>query len=153
MARRRPVKTRNRTRKRKSSMFLKSDFFDYSLLFIVLFLVAFGLVMIYSTSSYTAELKTGNAAYYLKRQGIFAVGGIIAMLLISRIDYHWWKKWSLFFMIGIIGLLFIVLIIGTASHGATRWIKIGPAFRNCQNCYYSVYSTCFYNTRSQNRRF
>lgn len=126
MARRRPVKTRNRTRKRKSSMFFKSDFFDYSLLFIVLFLVAFGLVMIYSTSSYTAELKTGNAAYYLKRQGIFAVGGILAMLFVSRIDYHWWKKWSLFFMIGIIGLLFIVLIIGTASHGATRWIKIGP---------------------------
>ncbi|MDD6072330.1 MAG: putative lipid II flippase FtsW [Clostridiales bacterium] len=126
MARRRPARVNNRTRKKKSSMLFKSDFFDYSLLFIVLFLVAFGLVMIYSTSSYTAELKTGNATYYLKRQGIFAVLGVIAMLVVSRIDYHWWKKWSLFLMYAIIGLLAIVLIIGTASHGATRWIKIGP---------------------------
>jgi len=126
MARRRPVKTNNRTRKKKSSMLFKSDFFDYSLLFIVLFLVAFGLVMIYSTSSYTAELKTGSAIYYLKRQGIFAALGIVAMFIVSRIDYHWWKKWSLFFMYAIIGLLIIVLIIGASSHGATRWIKIGP---------------------------
>lgn len=126
MARRRPVKTNNRTRKKKSSMLFKSDFFDYSLLFIVLFLVALGLVMIYSTSSYTAELKTGDAAHYLKRQGVFAALGIVAMFVVSRIDYHWWKRWSLFFMYGIIGLLIIVLIIGTTSNGATRWIKIGP---------------------------
>lgn len=126
MARRRPVRTNNRKRKKKSSMLFKSDFFDYSLLFIVLFLVAFGLVMIYSTSSYTAELKTGNAAYYLQRQGIFAALGIVAMLIMSRIDYHWWKGGTLMFMLGIIALLIIVLIIGTASHGATRWIKIGP---------------------------
>lgn len=126
MARRRPARVKNRTRKKKSSMLFKSDFFDYSLLFIVLFLVAFGLVMIYSTSSYTAELKTGNPAYYLKRQGIFAVLGIIAMLVVSRIDYHWWKKWSKLMMMGIIVLLVVVILFGAKSHGATRWIELGP---------------------------
>lgn len=125
MARRKAV-ARNRRRKRKMSSFKGSGYFDYTLLFVILFLVAFGLVMVYSTSSYTAELKTGDAAYYLKRQGVFALAGICSMLAVSKIDYHWWKKWSMLFMVAIIGLLFIVLILGTASHGATRWIKIGP---------------------------
>ena len=57
-SRERETSTRKRTKKNK----IASGFFDYSLLFIVLFLVAFGLVMVYSTSSYTAELKTGSSA-------------------------------------------------------------------------------------------
>ena len=52
------------------------EYFDFPLLFVTLFLVIFGLVMVYSTSSYTAELKTDNAAYYLMRQGTFAILGI-----------------------------------------------------------------------------
>ncbi len=126
MAGRKPEHSNKRIKKKSSSLFVKSDFFDYSLLFIILFLVAFGLVMVYSTSSYTAELKTGNATYYLKRQGIFALLGIGTMILISKLDYHWWKKWSLLLMCGVIGLLVLVLILGTASHGAVRWIAIGP---------------------------
>lgn len=126
MAGRKPEHSDKRIKKKRSSLFVKSDFFDYSLLFIILFLVAFGLVMVYSTSSYTAELKTGSATYYLKRQGIFALLGIGAMLLVSKLDYHWWKKWSLLLMCGVIGLLILVLVLGTASHGAVRWIAIGP---------------------------
>lgn len=120
----------NRSRKKKKRTnrirFFKSEFFDYSLLFIVLFLVAFGLVMVYSTSSYTAELRTGTAFYYLKRQGVFALGGIVAMLVVGNWDYHNWKRLSLLMMYGIIGLLLLVLIMGVASNGATRWIQIGP---------------------------
>lgn len=126
MAGRKPENSDNRIRKRRSSVFVKSDFFDYSLLFLVLFLVAFGLVMVYSTSSYTAELKTGSAFYYLKRQGIFALLGIGAMLLVSKLDYHWWKKWSLLMMYAIIGLLLLVLVVGKSSNGSVRWIAIGP---------------------------
>lgn len=126
MAGRKPQNANKRIKKRKSSILVKSSFFDYSLLFIILFLVAFGLVMVYSTSSYTAELKTGNATFYLKRQGIFALLGIGAMLIVARLDYHWWKKWSLIMMYAVIGLLALVLILGTASHGAVRWIAIGP---------------------------
>jgi len=126
MAGRKPQNANKRIKKRKSSILVKSSFFDYSLLFIILFLVAFGLVMVYSTSSYTAELKTGNATFYLKRQGIFALLGIGAMLIVARLDYHWWKKWSLIMMYAVIGLLALVLMLGTASHGAVRWIAIGP---------------------------
>ena len=57
-------------------VFVKSDYVDYPLMFVTLFLVAFGLVMVYSTSSYTAELKLDQATYYLVRQGIFALLGV-----------------------------------------------------------------------------
>ncbi len=126
MASRRPREVENPTRKRRKKTRVTGDFFDYSLLFIVLFLVAFGLVMVYSTSSYTAELKTGSSAYYLKRQGLFAVLGIIAMLIVSRMDYHWWKRVSLLMMYAIIALLIFVLIAGKASNGSVRWIQLGP---------------------------
>ena len=43
-------------------------YFDYTLLFIVLFLLGFGLIMLYSTSSYEANLDFGDPAYYLKKQ-------------------------------------------------------------------------------------
>ena len=121
-SRERETSTRKRTKKNK----ITSGFFDYSLLFIVLFLVAFGLVMVYSTSSYTAELKTGSSAYYLKRQGMFAVLGIFAMIFVSKMDYHWWKKVSLLMMYAIIVLLFLVLVVGKASNGSVRWIQLGP---------------------------
>ena len=43
-------------------------FYDYSLLFCIIFLTAFGLVMIYSASSYTAQLKYNDASYFMMRQ-------------------------------------------------------------------------------------
>ncbi len=111
---------------RIDKFFFKGEYFDYPLLFATLFLVAFGLVMIYSTSSYTAELREGNAAYYLIRQGIFAAAGIVLMLIVSAMDYRVLKNFSLIYMWFTIGLLIAVQIMGVASHGAVRWISIGP---------------------------
>ena len=67
---------------------------DYSLLFIVLFLLSFGLVMLYSTSSYEAALEYGDSAYYLKRQLIFTIFGLVLMTGVSFIPYTFWKKVS-----------------------------------------------------------
>ncbi|MDO5155697.1 MAG: putative lipid II flippase FtsW [Eubacteriales bacterium] len=125
MARRRAKRSGRRKRKSGLGALFVNGYFDFTLLFIVLFLVAFGLVMVYSTSSYTAELKMGDAAYYLKRQGVFALAGIVAMLGISKIDYHVWKKFSALAMIVTVGLLGLVLVAGASSHGATRWLQIG----------------------------
>lgn len=126
MAGRRPRNSNNRRRSKSTFFWSKGDFFEYSLLFIVLFLVAFGLVMIYSTSSYTAELKTEDPAYYLKRQGAFGLLGVAAMLFVSRMDYHFWKKLSLLLIVGSIGLLGFVALWGAVSNGSARWIEIGP---------------------------
>lgn len=126
MAGRRPHNSDNRRRSKNSFFWSKGDFFEYSLLFIVVFLVAFGLVMVYSTSSYTAELKTGDPAYYLKRQGVFGLLGVVMMLFVSRMDYHFWKKLSLLLIVGSIGLLAFVALWGAVSNGSARWIEIGP---------------------------
>ena len=61
-------------RKRKNGFY-----FDYSLLFVLIFIVGFGLTMIYSTSSYTAQINYGNPEYYFKRQLIFDLLGFVCM--------------------------------------------------------------------------
>lgn len=102
---------------------------DYSIVFIVIFLVGFGLVMVYSTSSYKGGLYMNDAAYWLKRQAIFAVLGIVGMLFISKTDYHRWRawKWSLHaYYFGTIVLLLFTIAFATATHGSKRWLGIGP---------------------------
>lgn len=67
-------------------------FFDYSLLFIVLFLIGFGLVMIYSVSSYEANLEYGDGAYYLKKQLFSSALGLVAMVFMAMVPYHFWER-------------------------------------------------------------
>ena len=101
-------------------------YFDYGLLFIVFFLIAFGLVMLYSTSSYNGQVKFNDPAYYLKKQ-ITATGlGIIGMFIVSRIDYRIWKKLWLLAYIGAFGLCLLVLFVGEEIKGAKRWLQLGP---------------------------
>ena len=73
-------------------------YFDYSLVFIVLFLLGFGLIMVYSASSYEASVseKLGyDAAYYFKKQATAAALGMIAMFVVSRIPYHFWERFAI----------------------------------------------------------
>lgn len=108
-------------RQKENKMSVKSErYFDYSLLFIVIFLVGFGLVMIYSASSYNYSFSM------LKKQAIFALAGLALMLGISRFPYRKWKKLTLVGYVGTILLLLLVMIFGVASHGQRRWIGIGP---------------------------
>ena len=102
------------------------EYFDYSLLVIILFLVGFGLVMVYSASSYTAALDYGDSAYFFKRQAIFAVMGVACMLVISKIDYHFLKRLTVLAFIGIGIMVIAVLLVGSASGGSTRWLELGP---------------------------
>jgi len=113
--------------KKKKTRVKTEKYFDYSLLFIVIFLVCFGLVMIYSTSAYNSQIvNDGDSFFYLKRQCLFTVGGMVGMTAISRIPYHFWKRFTFMAYIGMNLLLGVVLIYGAASHGQRRWIEIGP---------------------------
>ncbi len=110
------------------------SYYDYSLLFLTLFLLCFGLVMIYSTSSYNASRDTGNPAYYLEKQGASAILGIVVMLIVSKIDYRFFisklpiikvKPVTLLYLL-CISLQILVLLIGREVNGSRRWIDLGP---------------------------
>ena len=103
---------------------------DVSLWFALLFLLGFGLVMIYSASSYTAFSDYGDQMYYLKRQAIAVGLGLIAMVVVSRIPYHFWERFALFGVLASAVLICLVRTpLGVESHGARRWIRTGiPGF-------------------------
>ena len=100
-------------------------FYDYSLLFSIIFLMAFGLVMIYSASSYTAQLKYNNPAYFMVRQLKIAMGGLILAIAISKMDYHWYARFSVLAYILSYVLMIAVALAGKDSHGSRRWLKVG----------------------------
>lgn len=116
----------NQPRRKRIRFWNPGEYFDYSLLFIILFLVGFGLIMVYSTSSYTSSLDYGDAAFFFKRQAAFAVLGIVTMLLVSKVDYHFLKRLTILAFIGIGIMTLAVLIVGSAGGGSTRWLEIGP---------------------------
>ena len=104
-------------------------FYDYSLLFCIIFLTAFGLVMIYSASSYSAQLSkayNGNGAYFMQRQAGIAAVGLVAMLIISKIDYHIFARFSVFAYLMSYILMIAVSLVGREVNGKKRWLGVGP---------------------------
>ena len=118
-------------RKRKEQ---SEYFFDYSLLFIVLFLLGFGLVMIYSASSYEAFQSYEDTTYYMKKQLIAIVIGMVLMIIVANIPYHFWERFALLGYVVAMALVPLVKIpgLGVESHGAYRWIKIPGIGLNLQ---------------------
>jgi cell division protein FtsW len=103
-----------------------STHLEYHLLVLVtLALVAFGLVMVYSASSARALLGADDPAYYLKRQALYAVAGLVALVLLSRTDYRRLRHAAGPLLLASFVLLVAVLAIGTAVNGARRWIPLG----------------------------
>jgi cell division protein FtsW len=103
-----------------------STHLEYHLLVLVtLALVAFGLVMVYSASSARALLGSDDPAYYLKRQALYAVAGVVALVLLSRTDYRRLRHAAGPLLLASFVLLVAVLAIGTAVNGARRWIPLG----------------------------
>ena len=106
----------------------RSSGLDYHLLVLVtLGLVAFGLVMVYSASSARAALAADDPAYYLKRQAVYALAGIVALVLLSRMDYRRLRFAVAPLLLGSFALLVAVLVLGTPVNGARRWLSLGPA--------------------------
>jgi cell division protein FtsW len=97
------------------------------LILVTLGLVAFGLVMVYSATSASAALANGDPSYFLKRQAIYAVLGLVLMALASRIDFRVVRRLAPVLMVGSLVLLLGVLVVGQSVNGARRWISFGPA--------------------------
>lgn len=125
------AKREKRRQNRMNRRIERTDkYFDYTLLFIVIFLVCFGLVMVYSTSWYSAAQKNGDALYYLKRQAVFAILGLFMIFIITRFDYHFWTRFAFIAYIVSIIMQIMVLIpgVGVEVNGSRRWLGIQRVF-------------------------
>lgn len=106
---------------------------DTNLIVITMFLIVFGLIMVYSASYYKASMSSAfdyDSMYFLKNQALMSVIGLVTMYLVSCINYHFWKKKQIVGLAVLlsIGLTLILLIpaLSITANGATRWVKFGP---------------------------
>ena len=114
--------------KRKVNQTARKGKIDITFLSILLILLTIGLVMLFS-ASYAYSLEYYGSSYrFISRQALFAVVGVVVMLVISKIDYHFWRKFSWFAYLLAIILLGFLLVIPPMVSGmdVKRWIVIGP---------------------------
>ena len=102
---------------------------DISLLLVTIFLSAFGIVAIYSASGYVAKTQYGDEWYFVKKQLIGFVLGLVAMFVCARMDYRKLQGKKIRWIALLVPILLLVLVfvpgIGKTNYGATRWIGIG----------------------------
>lgn len=103
----------------------KSGQIDFILLMIIICLLLFGLIMLFSASSPMA-LREGNIYSTIVKQLIVSVMGCVGMFFAANYDYHYYKRLSKLIVSATLLLMYIVPFIGFASHGATRQISLGP---------------------------
>ncbi|MBO8128611.1 MAG: stage V sporulation protein E [Peptococcaceae bacterium] len=101
---------------------------DFLLFITVLVLLSIGLVMILSASEYSTMVYYGDSFYFFKRQLVWALIGLTLMFVTMNIEYWKWQRYAIYLLGLALVLLVVVLIpgIGVESHGARRWIGLGP---------------------------
>ncbi|MCD8147369.1 MAG: putative lipid II flippase FtsW [Clostridiales bacterium] len=139
---------------------------DLPFLMLVLLLLGIGLIMLLSASSYAALYDRaagynaatgtlGDPYYYFKRQALFAVLGIVGMLLASRLNYQYLRIWSVPVLLGAIVLLILVLTpLGVTQNNSTRWLRLalvaGPTYQPSEIAKLGV--VLFFSARLSKRR-
>lgn len=123
---------------RKITKNKKMGSIDYGVFYSIMLLSAIGIVMVYSASSFYAKVNTGDSTYFLKKQILASVLGLIAMFIFMKIDYHKLQKITMPLMIITIPLLLVVRLF-PAVKGAQRWIQFGPiSFQPSELAKYAV---------------
>ncbi|NTU92419.1 MAG: cell division protein FtsW [Chlorobiaceae bacterium] len=98
------------------------------LLLIVALLMCIGIIVVYSSGAGWAEEKFSDPQYFLWRQLTFGVAGIVLIVIVGAIDYHFFMKISKLLLFVSMGLLALLLLLKVAHviHGAARWLGFGP---------------------------
>ncbi len=112
-------------KRKKTKFFTSIEQFDYTLLFLVAFLAGFGLLMIYSASSYTSQMDYGDPEYYFKKQLFNLALGAVVLFITMKFNFKKLKG-GLSIFIFIVSLVCIALVktpLGITSHGASRWLN------------------------------
>ena len=118
-------------RKRRNRIFQFGPLgMDTNLLVVLFFIMVFGFIMIYSASYYKAVMSSAfnnDSMYFLKRQVVFSMVGVLAMLVVAGVNYHWICRFAgvgYLACFGFVALLFTPLAI--TANEATRWVQLGP---------------------------
>jgi len=115
--------------KRKFGLFTLVNGFDMPFLAILMLILAIGLIMLFSASYAYALTNDGDSFFYIRKQLMFAVAGIIIMLLLSTVDYHIFHHLAIPIMIVSFILLVVVLMLPASTGDISRWIRIPGGFQ------------------------
>lgn len=102
---------------------------DFILLTVTIMLALYGLLMVFSASYYFSISENGNPFYYLIRDGVWVVLGLILMCFGILVDYRKWGNKMLvlgFLAVCLVMLILVLTPVGSTANDATRWIKLGP---------------------------
>lgn len=99
--------------------------FDGVFLSILVTMITFGLIMVFSASAPSAFYQYGDQYHFIKRQLIWTVIGFLAMFITANTDYKKIKRWAGIICIGALGLMFLVPFVGIEVNGAKRWLGFG----------------------------
>ena len=119
-------------RRKRTKRTKRPVYFDYNLLAVVIILICFGLVMLYSASSYEATAKfNGDDMYYFRHQALISACAVVLAVFVAFIDYHILMKYS--FLLYILSLVLMAMVrytsLGVSAYGSRRWLKIGIQFQ------------------------
>src|ERR1041384_6199038 len=100
---------------------------DVVLAAVVIALLGFGVVMVYSASVIEATVVFRDPQYFLKRQALYAAAAFALTLGLSHIDYHLYRRFT-YPILGAVTVLMVMSVIGFghSGGGAARWLAIGP---------------------------
>jgi len=112
-------------RKKKFSLLSIGKGIDIPFILIILGLLAIGITMMFSASYPVAFYEIGDSYYYLKRQLLFAIIGLVIMLAVSYVDYHYYHKFAVVILAVSYFALMLVLVLPSQAGGVHRWIGFG----------------------------
>ena len=111
--------------KRKRTREKEKLYYDYDLLLVIIFLMCFGLVMLYSSSAYSAQVDYRNDMFFFTRQAMIGIIGFIVMFIVSKIDYHLYGAYAKeLFWFSMFLMALVQTPLGKTVNGARRWIRL-----------------------------
>ena len=111
--------------KRKRTREKEKLYYDYDLLLVIIFLMCFGLVMLYSSSAYSAQVDYKNDMFFFTRQAMIGIIGLIVMFIVSKIDYHLYGAYAKeLFWFSMFLMALVQTPLGKTVNGARRWIRL-----------------------------
>ena len=111
--------------KRKRTREKEKPYYDYDLLLVIIFLMCFGLVMLYSSSAYSAQVDYKNDMFFFTRQAMIGIIGFIVMFIVSKIDYHLYGAYAKeLFWFSMFLMALVQTPLGKTVNGARRWIRL-----------------------------